>query len=29
MRRAGQGEPDKDGAFEKMMTATYRSGQGM
>jgi hypothetical protein len=29
MRRAGQGEPDKDAAFEKMMTTTYRSGQGM
>ncbi len=28
MRRAGQGEPDEDAAFGKMMTATYRSGQG-
>jgi hypothetical protein len=28
MRRAGQGETDKDAAFEKMMTTTYRSGQG-
>jgi hypothetical protein len=27
-RRAGDGEPDKDAAFEKMMTITYRSGQG-
>ena len=27
LRRAGQGEPDKDAAFEKMVSITYRSGQ--
>jgi hypothetical protein len=29
MRRAGQSELDKDAALEKMIAATYRSGQGM
>jgi hypothetical protein len=27
-RRAGDGNRDKDAAFEQMLTITYRSGQG-
>lgn len=29
MRRAGDREPVKDAAFEEMLVATYRSGQGL
>jgi hypothetical protein len=28
MRRAGDGNSDKDAAFERMLSITYRSGQG-